>query len=230
MRTILVAALDRLVRDEPGIAAAAAVVAAVLPARDVRGVLIRHADRPAIERRAAVGREMEDELVAVVHEPGAVDWLVVADGDIASSLPPRRRDRLSIAIDLIQWMVFCSCRCAPGRLRDVHRGPGIGRLGADVQEQRASRARALGDARCDPHARPLQVSVAWDRVLIGAIADAEVVGGRGDDDRNVSGTGARRRRRGSRRDRTGACCAGVEGCVCGCRKRCGLPGRHRASV
>ena len=48
VRAVLVAALDRLVGDEPGVAAAAPVVGAAGPARDVGGVLVLDADRAPI--------------------------------------------------------------------------------------------------------------------------------------------------------------------------------------
>ena len=50
MRTVLVAALDRVVGQEPRVAAAAQIGARGRPARDVRLVLIRHADGGPVER------------------------------------------------------------------------------------------------------------------------------------------------------------------------------------
>src|SRR5262249_19368711 len=91
VRAIAIAALDRLVGDEPRIAAAADALRGPVPSPDVRLILIRHAEREAIERRRAFGREVEDELVAVVQEPIAVDRLVVPDGEVARE--PRRRAR-----------------------------------------------------------------------------------------------------------------------------------------
>ncbi len=56
MRPFFVAALDRLVRHEPGVAAATQIASAcVTPTRDVALVLIRHAKREAIHRRRARG-------------------------------------------------------------------------------------------------------------------------------------------------------------------------------
>ena len=56
MRPVAVAVLNRLVRDEPGVAAAAHAARRAAPARDVRLVLIGHAERQPVEagrRRAA---------------------------------------------------------------------------------------------------------------------------------------------------------------------------------
>src|SRR6187431_1175541 len=82
MRTLLVAALDGVVGQEPRIAAAAQPRPGLRPARHVRLILILHADGLPIDRRVAALAEMEDELVAIVEESLAVDGLVVADGQI----------------------------------------------------------------------------------------------------------------------------------------------------
>ena len=65
--------------------------AAGAPAGDVRLILIGHAEREPIERGVADGREVKDELVAVVQVPVAVDRLVVADRQVARQARPRRR-------------------------------------------------------------------------------------------------------------------------------------------
>src|SRR5436190_17156272 len=83
MRTIPVAALNRLVRNEPRVAAAADAVGRRTPARDVRRILIGDPEREPIETGRAARREVEHELLAVVEEPLAVDRLVVADGEVA---------------------------------------------------------------------------------------------------------------------------------------------------
>src|SRR6185369_8517001 len=85
MRAVAVAALDRLVRNEPRVAAATPVflgLAGRAPALDVRLVLIGHAHGTPVEARPAARREVKDELVAVVDEPLAVDRLVVPDGEV----------------------------------------------------------------------------------------------------------------------------------------------------
>ena len=102
VRPVAVAALNRLVRDEPRVAAAPQAVAGLGPALDVRRVLIGHADGAAIEPRPAARREVKDELVAVVHEPVAVDRLVVADGDVPVEPAPAPAASRSMAIDLTQ--------------------------------------------------------------------------------------------------------------------------------
>src|SRR5688572_29016379 len=77
MGAVLVAALDRFVGNEPGVAAAAAVAAAGPPAGNIGGVLIGHADRRTVQWSGAAGGELKDEFVAVVDEAVAVDRLVV---------------------------------------------------------------------------------------------------------------------------------------------------------
>ena len=115
MRAVLVAALDRVVGDEPGVATAPAIAAAGPPAGDVRGVLIGHADGAAVERSPPIRREMKDELVTVVEKAVAVDRLVVADSEVAASSTAAPAASRSMAIDLIQWMVFWSCEVAAAR-------------------------------------------------------------------------------------------------------------------
>src|SRR5262249_27215816 len=90
MGPIAIAPLNRFVRDEPRVATAPNAVRRAVPARDVRRILVRDAKRQTIELRGAARREVEHELVAVVEEPIAVDWLVVADGEVAveARVPP----------------------------------------------------------------------------------------------------------------------------------------------
>src|SRR5262245_20454127 len=83
MRPIPVAALNRLVGDEPRIAAAAHPFGAGAPAGNARLILIGHAQSQTIERRGAGVGEVEDELVAVVQIAIAVDRLVMPDRQIA---------------------------------------------------------------------------------------------------------------------------------------------------
>ena len=94
MRPVLLAALDRLVGDEPGVAAAADARRGGPPAADVRLVLIAHADGLPIERRVARRGEVEDELVAVVDEAPAVDRLVVTDGQVVVEVGAGAGERL----------------------------------------------------------------------------------------------------------------------------------------
>src|SRR5438128_818064 len=79
VRTVLVAALNRLVGDEPRVPPAAHVPPAGRPPVHIRSVLVLHPDRAAIQRRPSIRRELEDEFLAVVDEAIAVDRLVVAD-------------------------------------------------------------------------------------------------------------------------------------------------------
>src|SRR5579863_2243060 len=83
MRPVRVATLDRFVRDEPRVAAAAYAGRTGPPASRVRLILIRHAERKPLERRRSLRREVKNELVAVVDEPIAVDRLVMPDCQIA---------------------------------------------------------------------------------------------------------------------------------------------------
>ncbi len=79
MRPLFSATFDRLIWNEPSIAATTEITpAAVLPARDVALVLIRHTQRESINRRAAVRREVKDVLVTVVEVTRRVDWFEVA--------------------------------------------------------------------------------------------------------------------------------------------------------
>ena len=89
---------------------------------------------------APVRREMKDELVAIVDEPRAVDWLVVAHRQVAVQ-PGGRPCRITVdrdRLDPVQRVLQLQVR--PDGLRDVERGPRVRRLGADVQEERAVRA------------------------------------------------------------------------------------------
>src|SRR5207244_6161987 len=69
MRAFFRSTLNRLVRNEPGVAAAMQIAPARMrPARDVRFVLIRHADRQPIQLDARGFGEMKDVFVAVVQK------------------------------------------------------------------------------------------------------------------------------------------------------------------
>src|SRR5207249_3563228 len=61
MRTITIAPLNRLVRDEPGVAAAAYAVGGGPPSRDVRLILIWNTEREAVEPSVAAEREVKHE-------------------------------------------------------------------------------------------------------------------------------------------------------------------------
>src|SRR5262245_14101390 len=136
MRPVAVAALDRVVRNEPGIAPASEPFAGPGPSLNVRDILVRNADSAPIKRRFAIGREVKDELVTVVDETIAVDGLVVAYRHVAieSGRPACRRSVDGNRLDPVDRVL--ELEIPPGHLRDLERNPGIGGLGADVQEQR----------------------------------------------------------------------------------------------
>ena len=77
---------------------------------------------------------MEDELVAIVDEPGAVDWLVVAQRQVAIQ-SGGRPCRVTVDSDRLDPMQRVLQRQVRARgLRDVEGGPRVRRFGADVQE------------------------------------------------------------------------------------------------
>ena len=80
---VLVARLDGLVGDKPGVSPAAQVLAAgVAPAGDVGFVNVRHPGGAAVELDAAGFRQVEDILVAVVDEALRVDRLEMPGADL----------------------------------------------------------------------------------------------------------------------------------------------------
>ena len=96
---------------------------------------------------------MKDELVAVVEEAPAVDRLVVADCEVVLQAGPGAGQRLfdGDRLDPVNGVLQLQVR--PRRLRHVDRGPRVGRLGADVQEQRPVRRQ-----RRAPPGRPIRRS------------------------------------------------------------------------
>src|ERR1700730_10757881 len=79
MWSFLRAALDRLVRNEPGVAAAAPIdPPRVPPARNIAFVLIRNAEREPIQLNAPIGREMKNVFMAIVKESLGTDRLKMA--------------------------------------------------------------------------------------------------------------------------------------------------------
>src|SRR5205807_5970185 len=68
MRPFLGAALDRFVRNEPGIAAATSIPSVrVTPSRNVTLVGVWHAERETIDWSFPFGREMENVFLAIVE-------------------------------------------------------------------------------------------------------------------------------------------------------------------
>ena len=118
---------------------------------------------------------MKDELVAVVDEAIAVDRLVVPDIHVA--IEPRRcaggvaidRDRLDPVDRVLELQVMA------GGLGDLERGPRVGRLRAHIEEQRSGGIQGAR-RRLDPCVRPVQIPISRKRVVVAAIADAEVIG------------------------------------------------------
>ena len=137
-----------------------------LPARDVRLVLVPHADRLAVERRVPAGREVEHELVAVVEKPAAVDWLVVPDREIVGeprALPGQRlldRDRLDPVNGVLQLEMRPRAACATSSA--VHGSVG---LAPDVQEERPVRRPGASRA-ADPSPVHCEILRARHRVVV----------------------------------------------------------------
>src|SRR5688572_3977979 len=174
VRPLFVAALDGVVGQEPGVAAASQPRAGPPPAGDVGLILVFHADGGPFERRGAPGAEVKYKLVAVVEEPAAVDWLVVTDGQVIVQSAARsrqrlfNRDRLDPVNDVLQLEV------RPYGLGHIQRGPGIFRLGADVQEQRPPWGHDLFGC-LDPLGGPPQILRTRPPIVIGPVADAKIV-------------------------------------------------------
>ena len=74
--------LDGLVWDEPGVASFTQVRCGVLPSSDVAFILVRDTDCGFVEGDVAVFGEVEDVFVATAEVFGAIDGLVVSDGDV----------------------------------------------------------------------------------------------------------------------------------------------------
>ena len=67
MRTLFFPALNRFVRNEPGVAAAAEVASTrMTPARDVALIGVRHAERETINVDLAGEREVKNVFVAII--------------------------------------------------------------------------------------------------------------------------------------------------------------------
>src|SRR5438105_13502100 len=91
MRSLLLAALNCFVRNEPSIATAAQIASArVPPARDVALVLIRDAERKPVNFHPARFREVKDIFVAGVEKSLRVDWFEMS---IRANVPTKIFDR-----------------------------------------------------------------------------------------------------------------------------------------
>src|SRR5687767_9430665 len=129
---------------------------------------------------------MEDELVAVVQKPPAVDRFVVADGQVVGKSRARASERLldRDRLDPVNRVLQLQMRAR--RLSHVKCRPWIRRLGPDVQKQRPVRRQSLRRP-ADPFGGPFQVAVVRERILVGPVPDAEVIWRRRDDCRYRAG-------------------------------------------
>ena len=83
MRSLFSAALDRFIRNEPGVAAAAYISSArVRPTSDVTLVLIRHAERKPVDVDLAIDSEVKNVFVAVVQKSLGTDRLKMSERSI----------------------------------------------------------------------------------------------------------------------------------------------------
>src|SRR3954468_9366183 len=107
----------------------------------------------------------------------------MSHGDIAVEIG-RRTGRVTIDGDRLDPMdgvlqLQMRTRC----LRDIQRGPGVGGFCADVQKEGTVWFQnALYSS--NPFGRPLQIALAGQGVVIGAIANAKIVRRRGNQRRN----------------------------------------------
>src|SRR5438270_6523067 len=92
------APLNRLIGNEPGIAATTAIAPArVRPARNVAFVLIWNAEREPVDRCFSLGREMKNVFMAVVQETLRVNRFEMSEGRCAGLCPrPALRGLLSL--------------------------------------------------------------------------------------------------------------------------------------
>ena len=191
VRPFPVAALNRLVRNEPGVAAAAQVVLRPRPSADVGLVLVLHSDRESIELDVPVPGQVEDVLVAVVDVAPAVDRLVVACGDalrrrlgVTGTSASGRAGRafgytLRIGnpsegalglpgvdgdrLDPVQGVL--QREPAPEPLQDLEGPPGLGRFARNVEEQRSAAAQHPVEG-VSPRLDPVEVLGSRDLVVV----------------------------------------------------------------
>src|SRR6202030_3438405 len=83
MRSLLLAALNCFIRNEPGVAPATLIAAAsVRPASDVALVLIRNAESKTVDFDPTRFCEVENVFVAIVEKPFRVDRLEMTEGSV----------------------------------------------------------------------------------------------------------------------------------------------------
>ena len=161
--------LDGLVGNEPRVARGSG-----RPRRRLASA--RCSTRPGRGRRAPAGRaacvppgvKWKTNSWQSFRKRGAVDRLVVSDREVARQPGGGAGgvavdgDRLDPVDDVLQLQV------RPRRLRHVERGPGIGGLGADVQEQRArpARTRAAAATQRPVHCEVLGPAAAGRRSVL----------------------------------------------------------------
>ena len=168
MRPLFRAALDRLVRNEPGVAATTPVAPArVAPARNVRFVGVGNAEREAIERRFSFGREMENIFVAVVQKAGRTDRLEMSARNFFAGIV-RDRDRFDPVNRVLQNEEFAQSQ---DQLVRQHR---IRRRRADVEKKRSVRPEQPADLR-RPFFAPIEIRCAIRGVGKFAVANPEIV-------------------------------------------------------
>lgn len=171
---------DGFVGDKPGVAAVADVLFFLYPPADVAFVLVRDAVCEPVDGYVTGFGEVEDEFVAVVVIPAAVDRFVVADGDAVFG---------DSGVVESAHVFFGECdgfypvdhvledeSGFPEFHGDVHGNPGVFEAAADVEVQRA----VCGEYACcgaGDFVHPGEVSVARDGVVIGGVEFADVVGG-----------------------------------------------------
>src|SRR5205807_6963229 len=87
MRPLFLAALNRLIRDEPRVAATTAIAPArVGPTRNVALVLIRNAEREPINFNAPALCEVKDVLVTIIQKASRINRLEMAMRDDSAML------------------------------------------------------------------------------------------------------------------------------------------------
>jgi hypothetical protein len=89
--------------------------------------------------------------------------------------PGSRADRVGVGgnrLDPVERVLEVEVRAR--RLRHVERRPGIGRLAADVQEQRTNRVEHVARG-LDPPSGPLEILAAGQSVVVRPVRDAQIV-------------------------------------------------------
>ena len=169
MRAFPLAALNRCVGNEPGVAATTLVASAsVRPAGDVALVLIRNSEREPVDIDLAVDGEMKNVFVAIVEKSFRADRLEMAKCAIVD------RDRLDPVNRVLQNKEIAKLK------NDFVRQHRIRRRGADVEKERAVRFESSPNLH-GPRRAPFQIRLSILTIGIFAVSNAEIVGRRRDD-------------------------------------------------